>query len=122
MLEPGLEFVDGLHVRAICAHPQAVTEGQIVNPHHLIMTVLVDPRAADSAANAFTPFLKQELNFKGRVAKSVLYEKPQLEDWLAGCETFLTFRVRSTIKERRRLNKLSYPFLRGMFQVVRRMP
>src|SRR5262249_25910100 len=36
ILEPSVEFVDGLHIGAICAHLQAVTEGQIA---HLIINV-----------------------------------------------------------------------------------
>lgn len=31
VLEPETEFVDGVHVHAICDHLQAVTEGQIRN-------------------------------------------------------------------------------------------
>src|SRR5262249_51783695 len=31
VLEPGTPFVDGIHVRAICDHLQAVTEGRIRN-------------------------------------------------------------------------------------------
>src|ERR1044071_6502398 len=31
VLEPSTEFVDGIHVDAICSHLQAVTEGRIAN-------------------------------------------------------------------------------------------
>jgi hypothetical protein len=31
VLEPETTFIDGIHVRAICEHLQAVTEGQIRN-------------------------------------------------------------------------------------------
>src|ERR1022692_2915995 len=31
VLEPGTEFVEGIHIDAICAHLQAVTEGRIQN-------------------------------------------------------------------------------------------
>src|SRR5579863_2036635 len=34
ILEPGTEFVDGIHIDAICLHLQAVTEGRI--PHLII--------------------------------------------------------------------------------------
>jgi len=36
VLEPGTPFTDGIHVRAICEHLQAVTEGRI---HNLIVNV-----------------------------------------------------------------------------------
>src|SRR6185436_10549974 len=36
ILEPTAEFVDGLHIEAICSHLQAVTEGRIA---HLIINV-----------------------------------------------------------------------------------
>src|ERR1044071_506546 len=36
VLEPSTEFVEGLHINAICAHLQAVTEGRIA---HLIINV-----------------------------------------------------------------------------------
>src|ERR1035441_10042658 len=34
VLEPGTEFVEGIHIDAICAHLQAVTEGKNPKPHH----------------------------------------------------------------------------------------
>ena len=34
VLEPATEFVDGIHIEAICLHLQAVTEGRI--PHLII--------------------------------------------------------------------------------------
>src|SRR5437016_13586314 len=36
VLEPSTEFVEGIHIDAICSHLQAVTEGQIA---HLIINV-----------------------------------------------------------------------------------
>src|SRR3954466_3791924 len=36
VLEPNTEFVEGIHIEAICSHLQAVTEGRIA---HLIINV-----------------------------------------------------------------------------------
>jgi hypothetical protein len=39
VLEPNVEFVEGIHVDAICEHLQAITEGRIP---HLIINVVTD--------------------------------------------------------------------------------
>lgn len=46
-----------------------------VKPHKLILSVLVDPRAPDAIVEVFKFFLKEKVKFKGRVAKSTLYER-----------------------------------------------
>ncbi len=45
-----------------------------VNPHWLIDSILLDPRAPDELAAAFTFYLKEKIKFKKRVAPSVLYK------------------------------------------------
>ncbi len=48
-----------------------------VNPHKLILSVLADPRAPDAMVEVFKFFLKEKVKFKGRVAKSALYERAE---------------------------------------------
>jgi hypothetical protein len=45
-----------------------------VNPHRLIDSILLDPRAPKELAEAFAFFFKEKLKFKARVAPSVLYK------------------------------------------------
>jgi hypothetical protein len=47
-----------------------------VNPHKIIDSVLLDPRAPQEFVDAFTYYFKEKLKFKGRVARSVLYKSP----------------------------------------------
>src|ERR1035441_7402655 len=47
VLEPGTEFVEGIHIDAICAHLQAVTEGRIQN-----LIINVPPGQAKSLLRA----------------------------------------------------------------------
>ncbi|CAN7149010.1 DUF2971 domain-containing protein [Acidovorax delafieldii] len=48
-----------------------------VNPHEVIDSILLDPRAPQELVDAFTYYFKEKLKFKGRVARSVLYKSPQ---------------------------------------------
>jgi len=48
-----------------------------INPHDLIETVLVDPRATEQTVDLYKYYLKNQLNFKGRVKRSVLYDPPK---------------------------------------------
>lgn len=45
-----------------------------VNPHRIIDSILLDPRAPRELTEAFTFFFKEKLKFKKRVAPSVLYK------------------------------------------------
>jgi hypothetical protein len=45
-----------------------------VNPHRLIDSILLDPRAPKELGEAFRFFFKEKIKFKGRVAPSVLYK------------------------------------------------
>lgn len=45
-----------------------------VDPYRLVDSVLLDPRAPEELAAAFTFYLKEKLKFKKRVAPSVLYK------------------------------------------------
>ena len=45
-----------------------------INPHRLIDSVLLDPRAPTELVAAFTYYLQQKIGFKKRVARSVLYK------------------------------------------------
>lgn len=47
-----------------------------VNPHAIIDSILLDPRAPQELVDAFTYYFKEKLKFKGRVARSVLYKSP----------------------------------------------
>jgi hypothetical protein len=47
-----------------------------INPHKVIDSILLDPRAPQELVDAFTYYFKEKLNFKGRVARSVLYKSP----------------------------------------------
>lgn len=47
-----------------------------VNPHKIIDSILLDPRAPQELVDAFTYYFKEKLEFKGRVARSVLYKSP----------------------------------------------
>lgn len=49
-----------------------------INPDDFIETVLIDPRANETYVRAFKYYLKEKLNFKGRVEKSQLYSQPNL--------------------------------------------
>lgn len=48
-----------------------------MNPHELVLSVLVDPRAHNATVQVFKFFLKEKIHFKGSVAKSVLYERAE---------------------------------------------
>lgn len=47
-----------------------------IDPHKVIDSILLDPRAPQELVDAFTYYFKEKLNFKGRVARSVLYKSP----------------------------------------------
>ncbi|MGF7190640.1 hypothetical protein JOE11_003691 [Robbsia andropogonis] len=47
-----------------------------VNPHKIIDSILLDPRAPQELVDAFTYYFKEKLKFKGRVSRSVLYKSP----------------------------------------------
>ncbi|WP_429251936.1 DUF2971 domain-containing protein [Paraburkholderia sp. GAS333] len=47
-----------------------------VNPHKIIDSILLDPRAPQELVDAFTFYFKEKLKFKGRVERSVLYKSP----------------------------------------------
>lgn len=61
------------------ASPGSVKKGVsvAVNPHKLIDSILLDPRAPQELVDAFTFYFKERLNFKGRVSRSVLYKSPK---------------------------------------------
>ncbi|MGC3893708.1 DUF2971 domain-containing protein [Pseudomonas urmiensis] len=48
-----------------------------IEPHKLIDSILLDPRAPKELVDAFTYYFKEKLNFTGRVSRSVLYKSPQ---------------------------------------------
>lgn len=48
-----------------------------VDPHSLIDSILLDPRAPQELVDAFTYYFKEKLKFKGRVSRSALYKSPQ---------------------------------------------
>lgn len=58
------------------ANRKSVREGIKIpiNPHRLIDSVLLDPRAPPELVAAFTYYLQQKIGFKKRVARSVLYK------------------------------------------------
>jgi len=74
-----LAFRHEAEVRAVilCNEPTPVDVRDGVNihvdPHELISTVLVDPRAPDEFVSAYRHYLQDELGFTGRVQKSGLY-------------------------------------------------
>lgn len=47
-----------------------------VDPHQLIDSILLDPRATDELASAFSFYFKEKLKFTKRVQQSVLYKSP----------------------------------------------
>lgn len=47
-----------------------------VDPHAVIEGVLIDSRAPKEVVEMYTRFLKRDLNFKGRVSQSTLYNRP----------------------------------------------
>ncbi len=66
----------------IVVHDRSPDRGQKellvpVNPHKLILGVLLDPRATAATVEIFEFFLKEKLKFKGSVAKSALYERAE---------------------------------------------
>ena len=44
-----------------------------VDPHALVETILVDPRAPDEFVQAYQHYFRDKLGFVGRIAKSALY-------------------------------------------------
>ena len=50
-----------------------------VDPHRLILSVLMDPRAHEATVSVFKFFLEKRLKYHGLVGKSTLYDKPELE-------------------------------------------
>ena len=48
-----------------------------VNPHKVIDSILLDPRAPQELVDAFIYYFQEKLKFKGRVKRSVLYKSPQ---------------------------------------------
>lgn len=48
-----------------------------INPHNIIDSILLDPRAPQELVDAFTYYFKEKLKFKGRVLRSVLYKSPK---------------------------------------------
>ena len=50
-----------------------------VDPHRLILSVLMDPRAHEATVSVFKFFLEKRLRYHGLVGKSTLYDKPELE-------------------------------------------
>ena len=50
-----------------------------IQPHKLIDSILLDPRAPPELANAFSYYFTKKLGFKKRVGPSVLYKVPQQE-------------------------------------------
>jgi hypothetical protein len=66
--------------RAVICNPKG-TEDDVrkgvkvqVNPHRLVDSILLDPRAPRELAEAFTYYFKAKIGFKRRVAPSVLYK------------------------------------------------
>lgn len=47
-----------------------------IDPHKVIDSILLDPRAPQELVDAFTYYFKEKLKFEGRVARSVLYKSP----------------------------------------------
>jgi hypothetical protein len=46
-----------------------------IDPHALIRSVFIDPRAADELVNTFKYYLERKLKFKGTIRKSELYTR-----------------------------------------------
>lgn len=44
-----------------------------IDPHELVETILVDPRAPEEFLNTFSFYMTKKLGFGGRVARSALY-------------------------------------------------
>jgi hypothetical protein len=72
-------FVHEAEVRAVVYDRQArtpISEARIrVDPHALIQSILVDPRAPDEIVEMYKYFLKTKVMYQGRIAKSELYAK-----------------------------------------------
>ena len=68
-------------VRLLFFYQEDITQGKVftykINPHDLIETVLVDPRATKQTVDLYKYYLKNKFNFKGRVKRSVLYDPPK---------------------------------------------
>jgi hypothetical protein len=48
-----------------------------VDPHKLIETVALDPRASDQLLDVYKYYLRNEIGFKGAIIRSKLYEPPK---------------------------------------------
>ena len=48
-----------------------------VDPHDIIQSVEIDPRASTEIANVYTTYLMNVLKFKGNISKSKLYDVPR---------------------------------------------
>ncbi len=68
--------------RAVIHNP-TVADGEIlaglklpIDPHKLIDSILLDPRAPDELADALGFYFKEKIKFNKRVTRSVLYKSP----------------------------------------------
>ena len=61
------------------ADPTVIQKGikVAVNPHKIIDSIRLDPRAPQELVDAFTYYFKEKLKYKGRVMRSALYKSPQ---------------------------------------------
>jgi hypothetical protein len=72
-------FVHEAEVRAVAYVPPDCILTSVygvpvpVNPHTLIQSVLVDPRAPKEFVSTYKYFLREKLGYRGRVAQSELY-------------------------------------------------
>jgi hypothetical protein len=48
-----------------------------VDPHKLIESVAVDPRASDQLVNVYKYYLRNKIGFKGYIIRSKLYDPPR---------------------------------------------
>ena len=48
-----------------------------VDPHQLITSIAIDPRATDQLVDVYKHYLRNKIGFKGSVIKSTLYEPPK---------------------------------------------
>ncbi|GMR20934.1 MAG: hypothetical protein BMS9Abin36_1532 [Gammaproteobacteria bacterium] len=72
-------FSHEAEVRAVFYNPNSSTQDSCirvaVDPHSLIKSVLFDPRLPDELVPVYKLYLKEKLNYRGSVRKSVLYKQ-----------------------------------------------
>ncbi len=79
-------FLHEAEVRAVVYDKKAkqpISNARIpVDPHRLVGSILIDPRAPDEIVSMYTHYLRMKVKFKGRVGKSELYSREPLHPHL----------------------------------------